>query len=125
MKYLKQLTIILVVSLIAEVLSYFIPLSVPASVYGLVLMVILLLTGVVKLDQVEDVADFMLAIMPFFFVAPTVSLMTSFDAIKGNVVVLILMCFISAVTVILVTGLVAQAVIRLRKKKKKEEEDHV
>ena len=117
MKYLKQLMIILIVTLVAELLSYFIPLSVPASVYGLVLMVVLLLTKAVKLSDVENVADFMLSIMPFFFVAPTVSLMTSFDAIKGNVVVLVLMCFVSAVVVIAVTGLTAQAVIRYRKKK--------
>ena len=117
MKYLKQLMIITVVSLIAELMSYFLPLPVPASVYGLVLMVVLLLLKVVKLEQVENVADFMLSVMPFFFVAPTVSLMTSFDAIKGNVFVLVFMCLVSAVVVILVTGLTAQFIIRLKNKK--------
>ncbi|MCR4960425.1 MAG: CidA/LrgA family protein [Lachnospiraceae bacterium] len=120
MKYLKQLAIILTVSVVAEVMSYFIPLSVPASVYGLVLMVILLLLKIVKLDQVEDTADFMLSIMPFFFVAPTVSLMTSFDAIKGNVIVLVLMCLVSSIVVIIVTGLVAQAIIRFRHRKEEK-----
>ena len=116
MKYLKQLTIILIVSLISEALGYFIPLPVPASVYGLVLMFILLWTKVVKLSDVEDVADFFLQIMPFFFVAPTVGLMTSFDAIRGNVLWLVGMCFISTVVTIGVTGIVAQIIIRLRKK---------
>ncbi len=120
MKYLKQLAIILMVSVVAEVMSYFIPLSVPASVYGLVLMVILLLLKIVKLDQVEDTADFMLSIMPFFFVAPTVSLMTSFDAIKGNVIVLVLMCLVSSIVVIIVTGLAAQAIIRFRHRKEEK-----
>ena len=120
MKYLKQLAIILMVSVVAEVMSYFIPLSVPASVYGLVLMVILLLLKIVKLDQVEDTADFMLSIMPFFFVAPTVSLMTSFDAIKGNVIVLVLMCLVSSIVVIIVTGLMAQAIIRFRHRKEEK-----
>ena len=116
MKYLKQLTIILIVSLISEALGYFIPLPVPASVYGLVLMFILLWTKVVKLSDVENVADFFLQIMPFFFVAPTVGLMTSFDAIRGNVLWLVGMCFISTVVTIAVTGIVAQIIIRLRKK---------
>ena len=116
MKYLKQLTIILIVSLISEALGYFIPLPVPASVYGLVLMFILLWAKVVKLSDVEDVADFFLQIMPFFFVAPTVGLMTSFDAIRGNVLWLVGMCFISTVVTIAVTGIVAQIIIRLRKK---------
>jgi len=116
MKYLKQLTIILLVSLVSEALGYFIPLPVPASVYGLVLMFLLLWTKVVRLDQVENVADFFLQVMPFFFVAPTVGLITSFDAIRGNVLWLVLMCFISTVVTIAVTGLVAQVIIRLKKK---------
>ena len=116
MKYLKQLTVILIVSLVSEALGYFIPLPVPASVYGLVIMFVLLWTKVVKLDQVEDVADFFLQVMPFFFVAPTVGLITSFDAIRGNVLWLVLMCFISTVVTIAVTGLVAQVIIRLKKK---------
>ena len=116
MKYLKQLTVILIVSLVSEALGYFIPLPVPASVYGLVIMFVLLWTKVVKLDQVEDVADFFLQVMPFFFVAPTVGLITSFDAIRGNVLWLVLMCFISTVVTIAVTGLVAQIIIRLKKK---------
>ena len=116
MKYLYQLTIILAVSLVSEALGYFIPLPVPASVYGLVIMFLLLWTKVVKLEHVENVADFFLQIMPFFFVAPTVGLMTSFDAIKGNVLWLVLMCFVSTVVTIAVTGAVAQLIIRLRKR---------
>ena len=116
MKYLKQVTVILIVGLVSEALGYFIPLPVPASVYGLVIMFVLLWTKVVKLDQVEDVADFFLQVMPFFFVAPTVGLITSFDAIRGNVLWLVLMCFISTVVTIAVTGLVAQVIIRLKKK---------
>lgn len=116
MKYIKQMAIILLVSLAGEAMEYFIPLPVPASVYGLVLMFLLLVTKIVKLSDVEDVADFMLSIMPFFFVAPTVGLMTSFELIKGSVLMLVLMCFLSTLVTVAVTGLVAQAVIRIRKK---------
>ena len=116
MKYLAPLTIILAVSLVSEALGYFIPLPVPASVYGLVIMFLLLWTKVIKLSQVENVADFFLQIMPFFFVAPTVGLITSFDAIRGNVLWLVLMCFISTVVTIAVTGTVAQLVMKLMKK---------
>lgn len=116
MKYIKQMAIILLVSLAGEAMEYFIPLPVPASVYGLVLMFLLLVTKIVKLSDVEDVADCMLSIMPFFFVAPTVGLMTSFELIKGSVLMLVLMCFLSTLVTVAVTGLVAQAVIRIRKK---------
>ncbi len=122
MKYVKQLTIIVIVSFVAEMFGYFIPFPVPASVYGLVLMTVLLCTKIVKLEDVEDVADFMLSIMPFFFVAPTVSLMTSFDQIKGSVLILVAMCFVSTLVVVAVTGSVAQFIIRRRKKKEEKHE---
>ena len=38
MRYLKQFTIILTISLLGEVLHYITPLPVPASIYGLLLM---------------------------------------------------------------------------------------
>ena len=64
MKYLKQLTIIILISFVSEIMGYCIPLPVPASVYGLVLMFILLCTKIIKLSDVENVADFFLQIMP-------------------------------------------------------------
>ena len=117
MKYLKQIGIITLVSFAAELLEYFIPLPVPASVYGLIIMFVLLCTKIVKLEDVSDTADFLLTIMPFFFVAPTVGLLTSFDAIKGSVLKLLLICFISAIATIVATGLTAQAIVRIRKRK--------
>ncbi len=59
MKYIKQFTIILVVSFIGELLNYLIPLPVPASIYGLVIMLICLLTGVIPLRHaVRDTGVF-------------------------------------------------------------------
>ena len=58
MKYLLQFGVILAVSFAGELLKYFIPLPVPASIYGLILMLLLLVSGFVKLDMVENAADF-------------------------------------------------------------------
>ena len=66
MKYLKQLLIILAISFVGEALKYFLPLPIPASIYGMVLLFILLLTGVVKLDDVQDVGKFLIEIMPVY-----------------------------------------------------------
>ena len=48
MKYVKQFSIILLITFVGELLHYLIPLPIPASVYGLVLMLIALQTGLVK-----------------------------------------------------------------------------
>ena len=68
MKYIYQLFIILVVTFVGELLHYFIPIPVPASIYGLIIMLILLCTKVVKLEHVERTSDFLIEIMPLMFI---------------------------------------------------------
>lgn len=117
MKYLMQFGIIAAVCFAAEMMYIVIPLPVPASVYGLVLLFILLMTKVVRVEQVEESADFFLAIMPILFISPCVSLLTSFDIIKGNLLVLIAMTVVSTLAVMGVTALVSQAVIKAKRRK--------
>lgn len=122
MKYLRQITILLIFSVVGELLNILIPLPVPGSVYGMVLLFIALMTGIVKLSQVEETANFMISIMPIFFISPTVSIMTSIGGMKGQIVAIIIICVISTLVVFAITGRVAQFVIQNQKRKKQKEE---
>lgn len=118
MKYMKQIGVISTIAFIAELLHFVIPLPIPASVYGTAILFFCLCFGVIKLEMVADVADWILSIMPIFFIAPTVGLIEAFGDIKGKVIPLVLICFVSTVVVTAVTGLTAQGILRLRKEKK-------
>ena len=120
MKYFKQFGIIAGVSCVGELLYAALPFPIPASVYGLVLMVILLMTKVVKLEMIEETADFLISMMGIFFVPSSVGLMNSFGVMQGSVVQLLLMCALSTVVVMVVTGLVAQFVITLKQKREEK-----
>ena len=61
MKYFKQAFIIIVITLISEVLSHVLPLPLSASIYGMVILFICLMTGVIKLEQVENVGEWLIA----------------------------------------------------------------
>ena len=76
MKILRQSAIIAAVCAVAELIKYLLPLPIPASVYGLILMLLALLTGLIKPEQISTVADFFISIMPVLFIAPTVALIT-------------------------------------------------
>lgn len=117
MKYVFQLMMIMMVSLAGELLNALLPLPVPASVYGLAILFTLLATKVVKLDQVEDVAEFLMSIMPLFFLESTVRIMESYGLVKGKILALFLAAFLSFATVVVVTGRAAQAIIRWKNKK--------
>ncbi len=122
MKYLKQLLIILAISFVGEALKYFLPLPIPASIYGMVLLFILLLTGVVKLDDVQDVGKFLIEIMPVMFIPAGVGLMASWGVLKPMLVPVVVIIVVSLVFVMGISGWITQRVIRHNQKK--EGKDH-
>ena len=119
MKYLKQFTLILGVCLLGEVLRYVLPLPVPASVYGLVLMLVFLLTGLVKLDQVENAADFLIGIMSPMFIPAAVALMDQFAALRAILLPFFVINFVGLVITLGVTGRVTQVFLHREKEERK------
>ena len=113
MKYLKQFLIILAVSFIGEILNQVIPLPVPASIYGIVIMLLCLIFKIIKLSQVKDAADFLIAIMPVMFIPAAVGLIDSYGSIKHNILAYSVVTVVSTVAVMAVSGLVTQLVIKL------------
>ena len=112
MKYVKQFAMILLVSFAGELLNYLLPLPVPASIYGLVLMLVCLLTGIIKLDAVRDTACFLIEIMPLMFIPAAVRLMASWSVIKENLLAYLVIAVVTTVVVMAVSGLVTQGVLK-------------
>ena len=82
MKYLKQFGMILFISFLGEILRAVIPLPIPASIYGLVLMLTALLTGILPLEKVRDTGKFLIEIMPLMFIPAAVGLLDSWSALR-------------------------------------------
>lgn len=122
MNYIFQLSIIFGISFVGELLNRLLPLPIPASVYGLAILFLLLCTKIIKLEQVEKVSEYLMAIMPLFFIEPTVGIMNSYGLVKGNLLALFIACFLSFVSVMAVTGLVSQGIIKFQNKRKEREE---
>ena len=117
MKYIKQFLVIIAISLVGELLHYLLPLPVPASIYGMVIMFAGLMTGLIKLDAVKDAGKFMIEIMPVMFIPAGVGLLTAWGILKPVCVPIILITVITTIVVMIVTGRVTQAVIRMDRKK--------
>lgn len=116
MKFLRQFSIILFISFLGEILHTLIPLPVPASVYGLVLMLAALVTGILKLGQVRETAAFLIEIMPVMFIPAGVGLMESWSSLQPVWLPVILITILTTVLVMAVTGKVTQAMIGKEKK---------
>lgn len=112
MKYVKQLSIILGISFLAELLEILIPLPIAASVYGLVIMLVGLITKLIPLEKVETAADFLVDAMSIMFVPATVGIMASVDALKEMLLPICVITLVSTVLIMIVTGRVSQHIIR-------------
>ncbi len=119
MKYIKQFALIALITFLGECMNYLIPLPIPGSIYGMVLLFLLLLSGILKIEQVEESADLLLGVMPIFFISPTVSLMSSITLIQDSLIAVIIICLVSTIVVMAITGLVSQKVIRYDQRRKK------
>ncbi|MEA4973179.1 Antiholin-like protein LrgA [bioreactor metagenome] len=124
MKYLMQFGIIIGLSLLGEVLHSAIPLPVPSSVWGMVILFILLCLKVIKLEQVEHAADFLLSIMTVMFVPVGAGLITSYPAIKNDIIGIFVIIIISTVVCFFVTGKVAQFIINKKSNEISEDDSN-
>ncbi|MBQ6839646.1 MAG: CidA/LrgA family protein [Oscillospiraceae bacterium] len=112
MKYITQLLYILLFTGLGELLEAVVPLPVPAAIYGLVLMLIALCTGILKPEKIADTAHFLIAIMPFLFVAPAVNILRYFDIIRSELVAICVVMVVSTVIVFAVSGLVTKLLLK-------------
>lgn len=112
MKYLREVVIIMGITFAAEIVKFFVPLPVPASIYGLILLFILLKSGVLKLEQIENVGGLLLELMPLLLVPASVSFLTVLDTIQGMLLPVLMMGLIGTTVVMGITGRVSQWLIR-------------
>jgi len=117
MKYIKQFSIIIIISFLGECVKALLPFKIPASVYGLVILLVALMCGIIKLEAVKDTAEFLIQIMPVMFIPPTVGIMVAWDQIKSMIVPFCVTAVLSTIVVMVVTGHVSQLVIRFKKRK--------
>lgn len=116
MQLLWEFLIVLLVSLLGELLHYLIPLPIPASIYGLLLMLLALCTHVVRVERVRRVSSFLLEIMSIMFVPPAVGLIARWADIRQLLLPVLLATTLGTVLTMAVTGRVTQALIRRREK---------
>lgn len=112
MKYVKQFGVILLVSCVGELLRIILPFPIPASVYGMLLLFVALLSGVLPSKKVQETGLFLVEIMPVLFVSAGVGLVESWDVLQPVLLPVIVVILLTTVLVMVVAGRVTQWVIR-------------
>lgn len=117
MKYVFQFARIMGFCLLGEVLHAVLPLPIPASIYGLVLLAAALLTGVVKIEQVKQTGDFLSGLFPVLFIPTVAGVMEVWELIEGNLVPIVIALVPVTWIVMAVAGKVTQGIMDKGEKK--------
>jgi holin-like protein len=119
MEIIYQLGIILVITFIGELLHGLIPLPIPASIYGLLLMLLCLKIKIVKLENVKQVGDFLLEIMPLMFIPAAVGLITIWNQMSNILIPVVVITLLSTIVVMVATGGMTEIILKRLKGKEK------
>lgn len=119
MKYIFQFGVISAITFIAEIFYKYLPFPVPASIYGLVIMLILLITGIIRLEWVKESAGYLILIMPLMFIPAGAKLVTMGDMIIPVLFPMLFTIFVTTIIVMIVSGKVTQFIIKKENKNDK------
>lgn len=117
MKVLKELTIILLITFLGEILSKSLSLPLPGTVIGMLLLLTSLLFKIIKVSSIQAVSNYLLDNLAFFFLPAGVGIISSFHLLKGTTLKILTLILISTLVVMVVTGFTVQRLINLQKKK--------
>lgn len=120
MKLFREALIILCIYLLGEIISNLLGLPIPGNILGMIILFILLYTKVVKLEQISNVTNFLLNHLAFFFIPAGVGLMSSVGIIKATWLQLSIICVVSTIVIIGITGTIVQFVAE----RKESNENH-
>ncbi|AKJ37874.1 CidA/LrgA family protein [Methanosarcina barkeri] len=114
---LKQFSIILIIYFLGDLMQKALGLPIPGNVLGMLILFFSLYTGVVKLDMIDKVSDFLLENMAFFFLPAGASLITCFALLEGKLTAILAVSLISTFVILAVTGLTVELIQRFFRKK--------
>ena len=117
MKFLRQVTLIFAFAFLGELLRLLIPLPIPASIYGMLLLFFALSTGIIKVESVKTAGNFLTSILPLLFVPPVVSLLDCWSYIRSHIGGILLIFVLSSFLCFGIAGRITQHLIRRKEDK--------
>ena len=120
MNIMGELALIFGICLVGEGVAALLPVTFPASVISMVLLMVLLLTGVVKDRHIQTASHFLVANMAFFFLPSFVGLLEHIELLKSQLVPLLLIIVLTTPVVYLITGWTVR-LLMLRHRNRKED----
>lgn len=115
MKILKELAIYFGITFISEIIAKLLPINIPPSIIGIVILFTLLELKVLKTEDVEMTGDYLIKIMPILFVPAGVGLIKYLDVLKIVAVPMVFVITLSTAIIMTAVGVVTQKLVEKKK----------
>lgn len=112
MKYIIQFLIIIAFSFVGELLHFLIPLPIPASIYGILLLFTALELQIIKVKHIREASGFLIGAMPIMFIPAAVGMMDSWKAISSHWLEYIVVMVVTTFVVMAVAGYATQWLVK-------------
>jgi holin-like protein len=125
MKLLTQIAVLFGICLLGESISVLLPFAFPATVISMILLFILLISGLLKTNQIQTTADFLSKNMALFLIPPGVGIISSLELLEKNILPFLLIVLITTILTFAAAAYTVQGVMWLQNKLtgKKEQEE--
>lgn len=110
LKFALQLAIVVAIYEVGVYLSQFVP--IPANILGMLLLLGLLLSGVLKSHYIHEACAFLLKYMAIFFLPAAVALMGVVGVLKEAWLGFIAVCVLTTIIVFIATAITVASVSR-------------
>jgi holin-like protein len=120
-----QMLLLIIIYQLGNLITGFFHLQIPGNVIGIVILLGLLWSGVIKAEQIELAAGWLLKHLGFFFIPISIGLMTLGDIFVKNGFSILLVLVISAFIGLMAAGKVTQTLIEKEDKENVKYHDHV
>ena len=123
MKVFKKTLILFVVCFISDIIAFYLPFPFPGSVLAMIITFLLLLTGFVKVRQIEPVSDFFIKNMSFVFLPSTVSIVSYLDILSNIIWQFLIVCVVTTFVTFFCTAYAVKFTVYLLNKRKEKNEN--
>ena len=112
---LAELSLILSILLISQGIQIYLNLPIPATIIGMVILILMLSFKIIKLKWLENITDLLLDNLSILFIPAGVGIVNEFHLLKGYLIPVLFIISITTVIIIVTTGYTVEYFIKLKR----------
>ena len=111
---IRQCAILFGCLALGELIVFLTGIKLPSSIIGMLLLTLFLHLDWIKLHWIQEMSNFLVANLGFFFIPPGIALMLYFDIIAQQFWPIVIATVVSTLLVLFITGWVHQLIRRIK-----------